>query len=93
MNLIDFLIGALLMNAMPHFVIGITKTRFLGLFGYSPAGNIAYAVFQIVISLGLFIYQYGFKAIVENKIYLGALVVILLYLLCGRFMVKKFENK
>ncbi len=29
MKIIDFIMGGLLMNAMPHFVFGITKTKFL----------------------------------------------------------------
>ena len=36
MNLIDFIIGALIANAIPHLIFGLTKTHFLGLFGYSP---------------------------------------------------------
>ncbi len=40
MNIVDFIIGALLMNAMPHLIFGLTKTYFLGLFGYRPKGNI-----------------------------------------------------
>ena len=31
MNFIDFSIAVLLANAMPHFIFGITKVRFLGL--------------------------------------------------------------
>ena len=38
MILVDFLIGGLLANAMPHLIFGLTKTHFLGLFGLAQKG-------------------------------------------------------
>ena len=34
MNFIDFLIGATLMNAMPHYVLGIWQGRMFSAFGF-----------------------------------------------------------
>ena len=65
MNLIDFIIGALIANAMPHFILGITKVRYLGLFGYSHKGNIAYGVLQFVIAIILLLIN---KAKTEEKV-------------------------
>ena len=59
MNLIDFIIGALLANAMPHFIFGIAKVRYLGLFGYSHKGNKAYGVLQFVIAIVLLLVNYS----------------------------------
>ena len=36
MNAIDFIIGLTLMNAMPHFVIGVWKGRILSAFAFRP---------------------------------------------------------
>jgi hypothetical protein len=93
MNLIDFIIGALIANAMPHFILGITKVRYLGLFGYSHKGNIAYGVLQFVIAIILLLVNYSFEAILQNGFVLGALSVLVLFLLFGRFSLKLFREK
>jgi len=59
MQIIEFFIGALLVNAMPHLIFGLTKTHFLGLFGYSPKGNIGYAILQFIIALVLIFVNYS----------------------------------
>lgn len=87
MNYIDFIIGILLMNAMPHFVMGITKTRFLGLFGFHPKGNIAYSLLQFVICLSLFHWKYGISALATNGIFLAALLVLVGYYIFGKIVV------
>ncbi|WP_375238498.1 hypothetical protein [Aurantibacter sp.] len=87
MNLIDFFIGALLVNAMPHLIFGLTKTYFLGLFGYSPKGNIAYAVLQFIICLVLFHFNYGLDLLIENGFLIGGLIVLVLYFILGKVMV------
>lgn len=92
MNIIDFIIGGLLMNAMPHFIFGITKTRFLGLFGFSSTGNIIYGVVQFVICMVLFQINYGLEAILTNGIFAGCLSILVLYFLLGK-LVLKFYNR
>lgn len=39
MNLIDLLIGLTLMNAMPHFILGVWKGRMLSAFGFGDYKN------------------------------------------------------
>ncbi|MDF3025920.1 MAG: hypothetical protein K0S23_227 [Fluviicola sp.] len=91
--ILDFLIGVLIVNALPHFVLGITKTRFLGLFGYRPAANIWYAVVQFILALVLFHIRYGIKAILENGIFLGAACTCILFLIFGKSILKFYQKK
>lgn len=93
MNVIDFLIGATLMNAMPHLVLGIWKGRMLSAFGFGDKQNIAYGFLCLFLSLGLFIYKYGAAAILQNGIYSGALVLLLIYFVTGQFWYKLFSKK
>lgn len=81
------------MNAMPHFVFGITKTKFLGLFGFSPNGNIAYAVLQCVICLVLFHLKYNLANILENGIFVGGLTVLILFFGFGKLLLSLFNKK
>ncbi len=92
MNIVDFFIGAILANAMPHFIFGITKTKFLGLFGYSPKGNITYAIVQFVISILLFGIKYDFSTLLENGFFIGGLTVLLLYFLLGKPLLTLFNK-
>ncbi len=92
MNWIDFIIGATLMNAMPHLVLGIWRGRMFSAFGFGDKQNIAYGFLCLAISVGLFIHQYGAEAIIENDIYLGALVILLIYFVTGRFWYKLFNK-
>lgn len=81
------------MNALPHFVLGITKTRFLGMFGYKPAANIWYAVTQFVLALVLFHIQHDIRSILENGIFLGAACTCLLFLVFGKTILKFYQKK
>ena len=92
MTLIDFIIGALLVNAMPHLIFGLTKTHFLGLFGYSPKGNITYAMLQFVICILLFHFTYGISNIPENGFLLGGLTVLILYFILGKLLVRVYGS-
>jgi hypothetical protein len=91
MNIVDLLIGLTLMNAMPHFVLGIWKGRMLSAFGMGNRKNIAYGVLQFVVSLGLFLAKYGVAGLFTNGIYLGALCILIIYLLTGRFWYSYFR--
>ncbi|WP_186826725.1 hypothetical protein [Psychroserpens burtonensis] len=93
MTFTDFIIGALVVNAMPHLIFGLTKTHFLGMFGYRPKGNITYALLQFVLCIILFCYNYGFEAILENAFLVGALTVPLLYFIFGKNLVRFMGNK
>ena len=93
MDIIDFIIGGLLANAMPHFVIGITKTKFLGLFGYSPKGNIMYAVLQFVICIILIAVKYSFSEIITNGFFMGPLAVMTLYFIFGKWILAFYNRE
>ncbi len=93
MTIIDFFIGLTLMNAMPHFVLGIWHGRMLSGFGFGDFKNIAYGLLNFAISIGLFIYEYGLGKILENGIYVGALAVLLIYFITGRFWKNLFTEK
>jgi len=91
--LLDFLIGVLLMNSLPHFVLGITKTRFLGMFGYKPIANIWYSVVQFILAMVLFHVQHGIETILTNGIFLGAACTCLLFLIFGKTILKFYLKK
>ena len=93
MTIIDFLIGATLMNAMPHLVLGIWKARMFSAFGFGNMKNIAYGLLCFIISISLFVYQYGADKILDNGIYTGALAILIIYILTGQFWYKLFNKK
>ena len=90
--IVDFFIGLFLANAMPHFILGITKTKFLGPFGYSPIGNIVYAAIQFIISLILIHIQYGLAIIFKNGMLLAAVLVMTMFFIFGK-IVLRFYNR
>lgn len=92
MTAIDFAIGALLMNAMPHLVLGIWKGRMFSAFGFGNRQNIAYACICLVAALVLFIYQYGISGLSENGIFTGALSLLLIYFATGYFWYRLFKK-
>jgi hypothetical protein len=93
MTIIDFAIGATLMNAMPHLVLGIWKGRMFSAFGFGDKQNIAYGFLCLTISVSLYSYQYGASAILNNGIYTGALALLLIYFVSGQFWYTLFGKK
>lgn len=93
MNFIEIIIGVLVANAIPHLIFGLTKTHFLGLFGYSPKGNIIYALIQFVIAIVLFVFNNGCEALFNNGYLIGGISVLLLYFIFGKVLVKFYGNK
>ncbi len=93
MNIIDFLIGLTLMNAMPHFVLGIWKGRMLSAFGFGDTKNVLYGLLNFVISVSLFIARYGPEHLLTNGIFAGAVVLLLIYFLTGRVWYALFRQK
>jgi len=91
MSPIDFLIGLFLMNAMPHFVLGVWKGRIPSLFGIGPKANMAYSGVCFSISVGLFLWRYGWIGLTENGIYAGALAILVIYYLTGQFWYRSFR--
>jgi hypothetical protein len=93
MNIIDFLIGLTLVNTLPHFVLGIWKGRMMSLFGFSPTANIIYGLFNLAISLALYLWQYGWQHLIENEMMLGGLFVIVGYFVLGKICYRAFHVK
>jgi hypothetical protein len=93
MNLIDFLIGATLMNAMPHFVLGVWQGRMVSAFGFGSRQNILYGLLNFAVSVALFLFNYGVNQLFQNAIYVGALTLLVIYLLTGQFWYKLFQQK
>ena len=91
-TLLDFLIGFFLMNAMPHWLFGITKTRMLSAFGFSPQANIAYSFLNVIIALMIFHIQYGIQMLFSSGITVGVLAMLVIYYLTGKFFLNTFQK-
>ena len=92
MSAVDFLIGFFLMNAMPHFVLGVWRGRILSAFGFGSRQNILYSLLNFSVAMGLFLWKYGFDGIFENGIFLGAVVMLLIYYVTGHFCYLLFKR-
>jgi hypothetical protein len=93
MDLLDFLIGLTLMNAMPHFVLGTWKGRMFSAFGFGDTRNILYGLLNFAISLSLFLVKYGVGQLFENGLYVGALTLLVIYFLTGWFWYTVFHKR
>jgi hypothetical protein len=93
MKIIDLLIGATLMNAMPHYVLGVWKAKMLSGLGTGNMRNIVWAVLNFIISLGLFIYQYGIRGFLENTMYSGALIVLVTFFFTSPFWYNYYHKR
>ena len=93
MNVMDFIIGLTLVNALPHLTLGIWKGRMLSGLGIGNTQNILYSLVNVSISLGLFLYQYGLDGLWENGIYLGGLFVAVMYYLTGKLFYTLFHKR
>lgn len=85
MNIVDLLIGLTLMNAMPHYILGIWKGKMLSGFGTGNIQNIVWGLCNFLASISLFIYRYGLKGILENQIYLGAVIILITFFFTSGF--------
>lgn len=93
MRLLDFFIGLTLMNAMPHYVLGVWKGKMLSDFGTGNTRNIIWALCNFFISFGLFVYIYGFEGLFENTMYSGALLVLLTFFVTSWFWYRLYYGK
>ena len=92
MNIIDFLIGGLLANGLIHFVISLTKIRFLSLFGYSSKANLFYALLQFAIAVILLTINYNVDELLQNGILVGVISVIVAFLIFGKMFVRMYSE-
>lgn len=93
MDILDLIIGMTLMNAMPHFVLGVWKGRMLSVFGFGDTRNILYGLLNFAISVALFLYKYGTDQLLRNGIFAGALILLVIYFLTGKFWYSIFHEK
>ena len=89
-NILDLIIGASLMNAMPHFILGVWKGKMLSGFGMGNTQNILWALTNFVISISLFIFKYGLNGFIENQMYLGSVFILVTFFLTSFFWHKYF---
>ncbi|TPV93770.1 MAG: hypothetical protein B7733_18815 [Myxococcales bacterium FL481] len=87
----DLLTGFLLMNAMPHLLLGVWKARMLSGLGFSPRANSGYGLLNVMGSLAPFTYRYGPSGLGEPGLYSGALIGLLLYFLTAKFFHSLFR--
>jgi hypothetical protein len=92
-SIVDFLIGATLMNAMPHFVLGVWKGRMFSAYGFGDTKNILYGLTNYALSLGLFLLSYRPAQLLHHGIYAGAMALLLIYFLTGQFWHRLFQAK
>jgi len=93
MNLFDFFIGFFLMNAMPHFVLGVWQGRMFSGLGFGNLQNILYGLINFALSIGLFAWKHGLEALPEHPIYLGACTILIIYFITGKFFYKLFNKQ
>ena len=93
LNILDFLTGFFLMNAMPHLIFGIIRLRFLSLFGFSAVGNLLYALVNIGVAGAIYHYQYVIISIKHDAILLGAMTMFVIFAITGRFLIGFFQAK
>ena len=61
-------------------------------FGFGDKQNIVYGLLCFAISIGLYIYKYDADHILDNGIYVGAVALLLIYILTGQFWYKLFKK-
>ncbi len=81
-----------MMNASFHMVLGIWKQRMLTSIGFGNTKNIIYGFINAAISIGLFLYSYGFEALMQNGIYVGALLFFVIITLGGKVFYNIFTK-
>ena len=92
MQYMDLLIGLTLMNAMPHYVLGVWKAKMLSGFGTGNTKNIVWALCNFALSIGLFIYEYGLQGFVQHQMYTGALIVLVTFFFTSPFWYKYYNK-
>lgn len=92
-SFLDFLVGFLLMNAMPHMLFGLFGIRFISLFGFSRIGNFCYALLNIIAGLWIFLFQHGLGKLADNGVIIGVLAILFIYMIIGKFFYNLFRKK
>ena len=93
MNILDFFIGLTLMNAMPHFILGVWKGKMLSGFGTGNKQNILWGLFNFAISAGLFVFKYGVHGFIDHAMYSGGLLVLVVFFFTASFWKRFYDKK
>jgi hypothetical protein len=48
---------------------------------------------NFIVSISLFVYKYGIKGLLQNQIYLGALIVLVTFFFTSGFWVRYYNKK
>ncbi|MGH1336575.1 MAG: hypothetical protein ACRBFS_10635 [Aureispira sp.] len=91
--IIDFIIGLTLVNALPHFVLGLWKGRMFSIFGFGNTQNILYGILNFIIAISLLLYKYGLEGLTQNYMFLGGAFVIISYFFVGKYCYTQFHEK
>lgn len=92
MHVPDLLTGLLLMNAMPHYILGVWKGKMLSGFGTGNTKNIVWGLCNFAASIALFVYQHGWNGFVEHQMYTGALIVLVTFFFTAPFWYKYYNR-
>ncbi len=90
MNVIDFVIGLTLVNALPHYILGVWKQPMLSGFGMGNTKNIIWGVVNLVTSVVLFLYTYGLDGFLQNGMYAGGLLIVVTFFITASFWRDRF---
>ena len=82
----DLLIGILMIHAVPHLILGLWNRQFYSPLGKSSTANLFYGVIVALLAAGLFLKNYGLDGLMENGIFLGGFVAIVLYAVFGKLI-------
>jgi len=92
MNWLDFVIGLTLVNALPHYMLGVWKQPMLSGFGVGHSKNIIWGSLNLVLSLSLFLYAYGVDGLLEHGMYTGAAIIVVTFFITSHFWRNKYKE-
>lgn len=92
-SFVDFIVGFLLMASMSHIVVSHADIRFPSAFGYHAKANLIHGLLTALIAIGIYFFSYGFNAIINNGLLIGAFDLLLAYALFGRILHNKIQKR
>lgn len=92
-SFVDFTVGFLMMASMSHIVMSRADISFPSAFGYNSKANLIHGLLAASIAFGIYFFSYGFNAIINNGLLLGAFDLLLAYALFGRILHNKIQKK
>ncbi len=92
-SFVDFIVGFLMMASMSHVVMSRADIRFPSAFGYHSKANLIHGLLAAFIAIGIYFFSYGFNAMINNGLLIGAFDLLLAYALFGRMLHNKIQKK